>query len=278
MSLLKVLWELLRKNNKSEGEGMEFRKKVALITGGTSGIGFAVAKKLAEKGSKIVIVGRDKDRGRKACEKLRQIHQDILFISTDVTKGIEVKNMVKTAMQNFGRLDFAFNNAANDEVTFAYTAEFSEDDYDHLIDTTLKSVWLCMKYELQVMSQQGYGVIVNTSSVDALLCTAGTAVYSAGKSGVIALSKSTAHEYGRQGIRVNTVSPGAIRTAMLERKFKHATKEEALKLENCYKELNALGRIGSSDELASIVVWLFSNDSSYITGQNIIADGGISYI
>lgn len=257
---------------------MEFKNKVALITGGSSGIGFAVAKKLAEKGSKIAIVGRNEKKGQIALEKLRQIHQDILFISSDVTKSEQVKGIVQKTLHKFGRLDFAFNNAANDEVTFAFTAEFTEEDYDHLIDVTLKSVWLCMKYELQVMSKQGTGVIVNTSSVDALLCSAGTAVYSAGKSGVIALSKSAAQEYGRLGVRINALSPGAIRTPLLERKFSRVSEEEALKVEERYRELNALGRIGSSDEAASIVVWLFSNDSSYITGQNIIADGGISFI
>lgn len=200
---------------------MEFKNKVALITGGSSGIGFAVAKKLAEKGSKIAIVGRNEEKGQIALEKLRQIHQDILFISSDVTKSEQVKGIVQKNLHKFGRLDFAFNNAANDEVTFAY---------------------------------------------------------SAGKSGVIALSKSAAQEYGRLGIRVNTLSPGAIRTPLLERKFTCVSEEEALKVEERYRGLNALGRIGSSDEAASIVVWLFSNDSSYITGQNIIADGGISFI
>lgn len=257
---------------------MEFKNKVALVTGGTSGIGFAVAKKLAEKGSKVVIVGRNIEKGRIALEKLTQIHQHILFISSDVTKGEQVKDLVQQTFQHFGRLDFAFNNAVNDEVTFGFTAEFTEQDYDHLIDVTMKSVWLCMKYELQVMSKRGTGAIVNTSSVDALLCSAGTAVYSAGKSGVIALSKSAAQEYGNLGIRVNAISPGAVRTPLLEKKFIHATEEEALLLENKYRELNALKRIASAEEVAAVVVWLFSNESSYITGQNIIADGGISFI
>ncbi|WP_462410755.1 SDR family NAD(P)-dependent oxidoreductase [Neobacillus sp. Marseille-QA0830] len=257
---------------------MEFRGKVAVITGGTSGIGFAVAKKLAEMGAKVVIVGRNEAKGLKALARLKQIHEDIQLISCDVTDGEQVKRMMERTVHDFGRLDFAFNNAANDEVTFAYTADFSEQDYDHLMDSTLKSVWLCMKYELQVMSEQRNGVIVNTSSVDALLCSAGTAVYSAGKSGVIALTKSIAQEYGPLGIRVNALSPGAIRTPLLEKKFLGVPEDEAIRSEQRYKELNALGRIGTADEAASVVVWLFSNQSSYVTGQNIVADGGISLV
>ncbi|WP_338453367.1 SDR family oxidoreductase [Niallia oryzisoli] len=110
------------------------------------------------------------------------------------------------------------------------------------------------------------------------LCAAGTAVYSAGKSGVIALTKSTAQEYGRQGIRVNAVSPGAVRTPLLEKKFTVLNEEEALILENKYNECNALGRIGLAEEIASVVTWLFSKESSYITGQNVIADGGICFM
>jgi NAD(P)-dependent dehydrogenase (short-subunit alcohol dehydrogenase family) len=257
---------------------MEFKGKVALITGGTSGIGFAVAKKFAEKGARTMIVGRNEEKGVKALKELKQIHSDIEFMSADVTKGEQVWNMVSKTIELFGRLDYAFNNAANDEVKMASTHEFAEEDYDQLMNVTLKSVWLCMKYELQVMDKQRSGGIVNTSSVDALLCSAGTAVYSAGKSGVIALSKSIAQEYGKHGIRVNTLSPGAIRTPLLERKFQPLTDSEKEVVENRYKEWNALGRIGSPDEAASVAMWLFSNDSSYVTGQNIISDGGICFI
>lgn len=254
------------------------KNKVALITGGTSGIGFAVAKKFAEKGAKVVIVGRNKEKGNVALNQLKEIHSDIKFISTDVTSGKHVKDMVSDTINYYGTLDYAFNNAANDEVTLTSTHDFSEEDFDYLMDVTLKSVWLCMKYELQVMLHQKSGVIVNTSSVDALLCSAGAAVYSAGKSGVIALSKSIAQEYGGYGIRVNSLCPGAIRTPLLEKKFDHLTTMEAKILENRYKEINALKRIGSPDEAASVAMWLFSEESSFVTGQNIITDGGISFI
>lgn len=257
---------------------MKINDKVAFITGGTSGIGFAVAKKLAEKGAKIVIAGRNTERGQHALSELKQIHSNILFLPADVTRSEHVKRIVNQTLECFGGLDLAFNNAANDEITPAPTHEFSEEDFEHLIDITLKSVWLCMKYELQIMYKQKSGTIVNTSSIDALFCSAGTAVYSAGKSGVIALSKLIAQEYGEHGIRINSVSPGAIRTPLLEKKFTSLPKEQALVLENKYREFNALGRIGSPEEAASVVIWLLSNQSSYVTGQNIVTDGGICFI
>ncbi len=257
---------------------MDFKDKVALITGGTSGIGFTVAKKLAENDAKVVIVGRNKEKGKNTLAELRQINANVEFLSADITKSEQVKSVLRQTLDCFGGLDLAFNNAANDEITHAPTHEFSEEDYDRLMDITLKSVWLSLKYELQIMYKQKSGVIVNTSSVDALLCSAGTAVYSAGKSGVIALSKSIAQEYGKHGIRVNTVSPGAIRTPLLEKKFVNMTKEEALQLESKYREFNALGKIGTPDEAAEVVLWLLSDKASYVTGQNIVVDGGICFI
>jgi NAD(P)-dependent dehydrogenase (short-subunit alcohol dehydrogenase family) len=249
---------------------MKFAEKVALITGGTSGIGLAVASYMAENGAKIVLAARSEEKGHKALKEVHAISPDAVFISTDVTQSNRVEHMVKETVKTFGRLDFAFNNAANIEVAPSpSTHESPEENYDKLMDVSLKSVWLCMKYELAVMVKQRSGGIVNTSSMDALICSAGTAVYAAAKSGVIALSKSIAQEYGRDGIRVNSFCPGAFMTPMLP--------EEKKALENKYKGFNALGRIGDTREAASIVAWLFSEDSSYVTGQNIIADGGICF-
>jgi NAD(P)-dependent dehydrogenase (short-subunit alcohol dehydrogenase family) len=257
---------------------MKFTEKVALITGGTSGIGLAVAKHMAEKGAKIVLASRSEEKGHKALKEVHAISPDAIFIETDVTQSNRVEHMVKETVKTFGRLDFAFNNAANIEVTASpSTHESPEESYDKLMDVCLKSVWLCMKYELAVMVNQKSGGIVNTSSMDALICSAGTAVYAAAKSGVIVLSKSIAQEYGRDGIRVNSFCPGAFMTPMLASHFEGISPEEKKALENKYKDFNALGRIGDTREAASIVAWLFSEDSSYVTGQNIIADGGICF-
>ena len=145
------------------------------------------------------------------------------------------------------------------------------------MNTALKSVWLCMKYELAIMVKQQSGGIVNTSSMDALICSAGTAIYAAAKSGVIALSRSIAQEYGPLGIRVNSFCPGAFMTPMLASHFESLSQEEKKALEERYEALNALRRIGDANEAALVVAWLFSEESSYVTGQNIVADGGICF-
>jgi NAD(P)-dependent dehydrogenase (short-subunit alcohol dehydrogenase family) len=258
---------------------MKFAEKVILVTGGSSGIGLAVAKYMAAEGAKVVIASRNENRGNQALKEVHAISTNAIFISTDVTQSNQVEHMVKETLKTFGRLDFAFNNAANIDVPPSpSTHESPEESYDKLMDVVLKSVWLCMKYELAVMVNQKSGGIVNTSSMDAFICSAGTAVYAAAKSGVNALSKSIAQEYGRDGIRVNSFCPGAFMTPMLASHFEGFSPEEKEAKENAYKSSNALGRIGDPREAASIVAWLFSNESSYITGQNIIADGGMSFV
>ncbi len=257
---------------------MKLKENVVLITGGSSGIGLAVAKYMAEEGAKVVIASRSEEKGFKALKELHAISPDAIFISADVTQPHQVENMIKETVKKFGRLDFAFNNAANIEVEPSPTHESLEKNYDKLMDVVLKSVWLCMKYELVIMKNQKTGVIVNTASMDALMCSAGTAIYAAAKSGVIALSKSIAQEYGQDGIRVNSFCPGAFMTPMLAGQFEGLSPEEKQKKENKIEGSNALGRIGNTHEAASVVAWLFSNDSAYVTGQNIIADGGMRFI
>lgn len=257
---------------------MRFENKVALITGGTSGIGLAVAQSLAQEGSKVVIVGRNQKKGETALQRLKQIHSDVMYLSVDVSKSNEVKQMVHKTVSTFGKLDFAFNNAGNAESKTALTHEFSEEDFDNMMGVTIKGVWLCMKYELRAMLENGGGSIVNTSSLDAFLCSPGTTTYATGKSGIITLTKCVAHEYGKQGIRVNTLTPGAIRTPMIDSKFEGLSAEEAIRLEDKYNNLNTLGRIGTPKEAAAVVTWLMSDEATYITGQNIIADGGVSFV
>lgn len=254
-----------------------FEEKVGIITGGTSGIGFATAELLAKEGMYVVIASRSAEKGEEALSTLRKWSPKSTFIKTDVTNSQDVKHLVSQTYSTFGKIDIGFNNAANAEAPSNATHQFKEEDFDHLINVTLKSVWLCMKYQLQVMTKQNSGVIVNTSSMDALLCSAGTGVYAAGKSGVIALTKSVAQEYGHKNIRINSLCPGAFRTSMLEEKFSTLSSEEKLKLNESYQKLNALGRIGDPFEAAKAVKWLLSDDASFVTGQNIIVDGGIGF-
>ncbi|MEH7609265.1 SDR family NAD(P)-dependent oxidoreductase [Priestia megaterium] len=253
-----------------------FEEKVGIITGGTSGIGLATAELLAKEGMHVVIASRNSEKGEEALSRLKKWSPRSLFIKTDVTNSQDVKNLVNQTYSTFGKIDAGFNNAANTEASSSATHEFKEEDFDHLINVTLKSVWLCMKYQLQVMTKQNSGVIVNTSSMDAILCSAGTGVYAAGKSGVIALTKSVAQEYGHQHIRINSFCPGAFRP-MLEERFSALSSEEKAKLNESYQKLNALGRIGEPLEAAKAVKWLLSDDASFVTGQNIIVDGGIGF-
>lgn len=257
---------------------MKFYNKVALITGGTSGIGYSVAESLMKEGAKVAIVGRNAEKGEKALQKLKEIHSDVMYLSANISNSNDVRNMVRKTVSTFGHLDFAFNNAGNAEGKPALTHEYSEDDFDKMMGVTIKGVWLCLKYEIQEMLKTGGGSIVNTSSLDALICSAGTTAYAAGKSGVIALTRAVAQEYGSYGIRVNTVTPGAIRTPMIESKFKDLTMEQAKSLEEKYSNSNATGRIGKPEEVAAAVIWLLSEEASYITGQNLIVDGGVSFI
>jgi len=254
-----------------------FEEKVGIITGGTSGIGLATAELLAKEGMYVVIASRSIEKGEEALSRLKKWSPKSIFIKTDVTNSQDVKQLVSQTYSTFGSVDIAFNNAANTEASSNATHQFREEDFDHLINVTLKSVWLCMKYQLQVMTKQNSGVIVNTSSMDALLCSAGTGVYAAGKSGVIALTKSVAQEYGHQNIRINSLCPGAFHTSMLEEKFSTLSPEEKVKLNQSYQRLNALGRIGDPFEAAKAVKWLLSDDASFVTGQNIIVDGGIGF-
>ncbi|WP_042221818.1 SDR family NAD(P)-dependent oxidoreductase [Oceanobacillus manasiensis] len=257
---------------------MKFYNKVALVTGGTSGIGYSVAERLMKEGAKVVIVGRNVEKGEKAIQKLKEIHSDVMYLSVDISNSNDVKKMVRKTVSSFGKLDVAFNNAGNAEGKPALTHEYSEDDFDKMMGVTIKGVWLCLKYEIQEMLKTGGGAIVNTSSLDALICSAGTTAYAAGKSGVIALTRAVAQEYGTYGIRVNALTPGAIRTPMIESKFQDLTIEQAKLLEDKYSNFNAAGRIGKPEEAAAAVIWLLSDEASYITGQNIIVDGGVSFI
>lgn len=257
---------------------MSFKNKIAVITGGSSGIGLALAQKLAQKKAIPIIVGRSQAKGEKALAELKKINAEASFISTDVTKPSQIEALFQYILDKYGKLDFAFNNAANTEITAkAAFQEYTEEDYEKMMNIWFKSVWLCTNQELKIMAKQKSGIIVNTSSMDALICAAGTATYAAAKSAVISFSKSLAQEYGRQGIRINSFCPGAFETPMLSQKFENLSAEDQEILKEKYNNMNALGRIGQPQEAADVVSWLFSNQSSYITGQNIIADGGIAF-
>jgi len=255
------------------------KDKVALITGGSSGIGRAAALLFAHEGAKVVITARGEERGASVVREIEATGGTALFVAGDVSQADHVASLVERAVAAFGRLDYALNNAAGLEEPFIPTADFTEEQFDRSIALNLKSVWLCMRQEIrQMLAQQpAGGAIVNTSSINGLGGVPRAAFYAAAKAGVIALTKSAALEYASQGIRVNVLVAGAFQTPMLEdgiNRFSGGNAEVKEQFERHYQQAVPLGRIGRPEEAAEAVLWLCSDRASYVTGHSMIVDGG----
>jgi NAD(P)-dependent dehydrogenase (short-subunit alcohol dehydrogenase family) len=246
----------------------ELRGKVAIVTGGTSGIGRDAAVLFTKAGARVVVAGRREVEGKETIDLMRAAGGDGLFVKTDVSRAADVRALVQKTVEKFGRLDVAFNNAGI-EGSWSPIAEQSEEDWDSTIDINLKGVWLCLKYEIQQMLKQGGGgAIVNMASVAGFIGSAGAATYCASKHGVMALTKSAALETARSGIRVNVVCPAVIETPMGERLWgAPEAKKFAL-------GLHPIGRFGRPEEIADAVVWMCSDGASFMTGQSLVLDGG----
>jgi len=247
---------------------MALQSKVVVVTGGTSGIGREAAVLFAEAGAKVVVAGRREAEGSETVELVRAAGGDALFVKTDVSKASEVETLVKKAVEKFGRLDVAFNNAGIEGVWVPIISQ-SERDWDRTIEINLKGVWLCLKYEIrQMLKQGGGGSIVNMSSIAGLMGSAGAAAYGASKHGVIGLTKAAALENARNGIRVNAVCPAVIETPMGERLF------GAPEMKKYALGLHPIGRLGTPADVANAVVWMCSDNASFMTGQSLVLDGG----
>jgi NAD(P)-dependent dehydrogenase (short-subunit alcohol dehydrogenase family) len=257
----------------------QLRGKVALVTGGSSGIGRATAIAFARAGAHVVLAARGAERGAGVLREIQESGGSATFLRADVSQGEQVRALIAATVAEYGRLDCAFNNAASLEAPFAATADFTEDEFDRSISSNLKSVWLCMKEEiLQMLSQDPPGgAIVNTSSVNGLGGVPQASLYAAAKAGVLAFTKSAALEYARLGIRVNALVAGGVQTPMLENVFDRVSGGDAAARQaiiNQYEGLVALGRIGRPEEAAEAVLWLCSDAASYVTGHSMIVDGG----
>jgi NAD(P)-dependent dehydrogenase (short-subunit alcohol dehydrogenase family) len=243
--------------------------KVALITGGSSGIGRDTAILFAKEGAKVVFTGRREAEGQQTLELIRGAGGDGLFLKSDVSKAADVESAVQKTVERYGRLDVAFNNAGVEGV-WVPLAEQTEANWDYVHGINLKGLWLCLKYEIQQMLRQGGGgAIVNMSSVAGLIGSPGAGVYIASKHGVLGLTKTAAAECAEQGIRVNAVCPAVIQTDMADRVFGDP------ELNKRIRALHPLGRFGTPREVAESVLWLCSDNSSFTTGQYIGVDGGL---
>lgn len=242
--------------------------KVALITGGGSGIGRATAQIFAREGAKIVVADVVVAGGEETVRLLKAAGGEAIFVKTDVSQPADVEAMIKKTVETYGRLDCAFNNAGIEGVVKP-TVEYGEADWDRVIAINLKGVWLCMKSELQQMLKQGSGAIVNTASVAGLVGLPGFSAYVAAKHGVNGLTKTAALEYAKSGIRVNAVCPGAIRTPMFERGARDnpGIEEQVIAAE-------PVGRMADPTEVGEAVVWLCSDAASFVTGLPMAVDGG----
>jgi NAD(P)-dependent dehydrogenase (short-subunit alcohol dehydrogenase family) len=243
--------------------------KVALITGGTTGIGRETAILFAKSGAKVVVSGRRETEGNETINLVRAAGGDGLFVKSDVSKSADVQSLLQKTVEKFGRLDLAFNNAGV-EGQWKPIIEQSEEDWDSVININLKGTWLCLKYEIRQMLKQGSpGAIVNMASVAGLMGSAGAAIYVASKHGVIGLTRNAALECAAKNIRVNAVCPAVIETAMSDRAFADPQVNKRV------LALHPLGRFGKPIEIAEAVLWLCSDKSSFMTGHYITLDGGM---
>ncbi len=248
----------------------EFKGKVALVTGGASGIGRTTALLFAKSGAKVVIGDITAKRGEETAMMIRKAGGEAIFVKADISKTSEVEALINTSIYSYGGLDFACNNAGIEGET-ALLAECSEENWDRTINVNLKGVWLCLKFEIPLMVNRGGGSIVNIASTMGIVAHEGIAPYVAGKHGVIGLTKAAALEYANAGIRVNAVCPGVTRTNIVERLMK-----EHPEVTDRLKAATPLGRLALPEEIANAVLWLCSDSSSFVTGQTVVVDGGFT--
>jgi NAD(P)-dependent dehydrogenase (short-subunit alcohol dehydrogenase family) len=247
---------------------VDLKDKVAIVTGGTSGIGRDAALLLAKAGARVVVAGRREKEGREVIDAILSAGGDAFFVKTDVAKNADVQSLVQKTVEKFGHLDVAFNNAGV-EGNWIPIVEQLEEDWDRTIEIKVKGVWLCLKYEIQQMLKQGTGgAIVNMSSIAGLMGGAGAATYCASKHAVMGLTKSAALETSRNGIRINAVCPAVIDTPMADRLFGPPGSNQGS------ISHHPIGRHGVPKEVSEAVLWMLSDSASFMTGQSIVLDGG----
>jgi NAD(P)-dependent dehydrogenase (short-subunit alcohol dehydrogenase family) len=242
--------------------------KVAFVTGAASGIGRATALAFARKRANVAVADIDQRRNQDTARMIEDIGSQALAVNCDVTRGEDVQSALIKTVERFGHPDYAFNNAGAEQQPKP-TADITEEEWDRIITINLRSVFLCLKYEIPLMLQYGGGAIVNTASGAGIKVFGRGAAYAAAKHGVVGLTKDAALDYASSNIRINAICPGIIDTEMMDR-FTGGTSEERDRV----IAQEPIGRMGRPDEIAATVVWLCSDAASFVTGHAMVADGG----
>lgn len=252
---------------------MDFRNKVALVTGAAHGIGEAVARSFARLGARVVAVDRDGEGAETVAAAIRSAGGEAIAVTADVTRSADVQAYVAAALKAFGRID-CFHNNAGIEGKVAPTAEYDEAVFDAVLAVNVRGVFLGLRHVLPVMLKQGSGAVVNTASIAGLVGTPGMPAYVASKHAVIGLTKVAAGEVGRAGVRVNAVCPGPIETRMLEDLQKQISPDNLEAVRDAYRQVIPQGRFGTAQEVANVVLFLCSDLASNVTGAQYTVDGG----
>jgi NAD(P)-dependent dehydrogenase (short-subunit alcohol dehydrogenase family) len=245
-------------------------QKVAIVTGGNSGIGRATAIALAEEGAKITVAARRVSEGEETVRLINEAGNDAIFVKTDVSNENDVRSLVEKTVDTFGKLDYAFNNAGVEEIMTPFLDQTSE-KFDQIMNTNVRGVWLSMKYEIpEMVKNGGGGAIVNNSSAAGVVGFPQMPIYIASKHVVLGLTKSAALEFAKSGIRINAIAPGGVKTDMEKRVV-----ESNRQLLETFDSMHPIGRIADPKEIANAVVWLLSDKASFVVGHTLLVDGGV---
>lgn len=244
-----------------------FDGKVAIVTGGSSGIGQAACHLYAREGAKVVVSDIDEKGGNETCRAIQEMNGEAAFIRADVSNPADCQALVDGAVEKYGRLDIAFNNAGVGGES-NLSGEYSVEGWQKVIEINLSGVFYCMRYEIPAMLKTGGGAIVNMASILGQVGFSQSPAYVAAKHGVVGLTRTAAIEYAQQGLRINSVGPAFIHTPLI------SGLEENTQIRDYLISLHPMGRLGESDEVAELVIWLSSEKASFVTGAYYAVDGG----